>query len=101
MKARIRGTNIEVDVKLFYDSGYFAGFKDGYEYYRPADLVFPDTPDWDKTDWESFRMEAARGILCAMIANGSDRDGSSYSEMAENAVFAANELIEQLKEEKQ
>lgn len=64
MKARIRGTNIELDVRPFYDeTGYFSGFSDGYEYYRAADLVFPDTPDWDKTDWSSFRREAEREIF--------------------------------------
>ena len=70
MKARIRGTNIELDVQPFYDeTGYFSGFKDGYEYYRAADLVFPETPDWDKTDWSSFRREAAKDIFSAFASN--------------------------------
>lgn len=70
MKAKIRNTNIEIDVQPFYDeTGYFAGFKDGYEYYRAEDLVFPDTMDWDKTDWSSFRREAAKDILCALAGN--------------------------------
>lgn len=95
MKARIRNTNIEVDVQPLYDeTGYFAGFKDGYEYYRAADLVFPDTPDWDKTDWSSFRREAAKDILCAILQR-------QYEVMrpVEHAIGIANELIKQLKEE--
>ena len=104
MKARIRNTNIEVDVQPFYDeTGYFAGFKDGYEYYRAADLIFPDTPDWDKTDWHSFRKEAAKDILCALI--GRD-DGFVYMQdkrageiEVSNAICFADELIRQLKQE--
>ena len=96
MKARIRHTNIKVDVQPFYDeTGYFAGFKDGYEYYRAADLVFPDTPDWDKTDWSAFRREAAKDILCALIIHRSlaRKDGARI------AIEYADELIKQLKEE--
>jgi len=96
MKARIRGTNIELDVQPFYDeTGYFAGFKDGYEYYRAADLVFPDTPDWDKTDWSSFRREAAKDILCAMISTKSEATPGNVT----TAIEIADELIKQLKQE--
>lgn len=70
MKARNRGTNIELEVQPFYDeTGYFSGFKDGYEYYRAADLVFPDTSDWDKTDWSSFRREAHTHTPCEITIN--------------------------------
>jgi len=99
MKARIRGTNIEVDVQPFYDeTGYFAGFKGGYNYYHSADLVFPDTPDWDKTDWSSFRREAAKDILAAFAAKiGHPID--DYSEQScKYAINLADELIRQLKE---
>lgn len=104
MKARIRGTNIELDVQPFYDeTGYFSGFKDGYEYYRAADLVFPETPDWDKTDWSSFRREAAKDILCAMLGSMGalvDADDKRLGEVeVSNAIFLADELIKQLKEE--
>lgn len=95
MKARIRRTNIELDVQPFYDeTGYFAGFKDGYNYYHSADLVFPDTPGWDKTDWFAFRREAAKDIFCAMVSHL----GDDYSYI-ERAVFLADELIKQLKQE--
>lgn len=94
MKARIRNTNIEVDVQPFYDeTGYFAGFKDGYEYYRAADLVFPDTSDWDKTDWSSFRIGAAKDILCAVVSHtGGDAN-------IKRALELADTLIEALKKE--
>ena len=106
MKARIRGTNIELDVQPFYDeTGYFSGFKDGYEYYRAADLVFPETPDWDKTDWSSFRREAAKDIVCAILSAGMEQTNDknehfhSFEELARVSVKWADELIKQLKED--
>ena len=107
MKARIRHTNMEVDVQPFYDeTGYFAGFKNDYEYYRAADLVFPDTPDWDKTDWSSFRREAAKDILCSVVANPGrighveyGRKDYRQSEYVRFAIDCADELIKQLKQE--
>ena len=96
MKARIRGTNIEVDVQPLYDeTGYFDGFTDGYNYYHSADLVFPDTPDWDKTDWSSFRREAAKDILCSLIHDGRMRADAST---VKSSIWLAEELISQLKE---
>lgn len=100
MKARIRHTNIEVDVQPFYDeTGYFAGFKDGYEYYRAADLIFPDTMDWDKTDWSSFRREAAKDILAGMMAHQKITYGSNYVVLAKYAISYADELINLLKQD--
>lgn len=105
MKARIRHTNIEVDVQPFYDeTGYFAGFKDGYEYYRAADLVFPDTPAWDPNiDWSSFRREAAKDILCAVlaggIANGANGFDAQKEELVNVSIGVADELIKLLKQE--
>lgn len=99
MKARIRGTNIELDVQPCYDeTGYFSGFKDGYEYYRAADLVFPDTPDWDTTDWVAFRREAAKDILCAMLE--ARKPVTFQPVLIGDALRYTNALIEQLKEEK-
>lgn len=105
MKAKIRGTNIGVDVQPFYDeSGYFSGFKDGYEYYRPVDLVFPDTPDWDKTDWSTFRREAAKDILANIAGQLVNDDTTNTVDdfdpefYAKVAVEWADALIAKLKE---
>lgn len=100
MKARIRGTNIELDVQPFYDeTGYFAGFKNDYEYYRAADLVFPDTPDWDKTDWSSFRREAAKDFISGMLANVSPAANQwTTPEIVSAALEIADELIKQIKQ---
>ena len=100
MKARIRGTNIELEVQPFYDeTGYFAGFKNDYEYYRAADLVFPDTPDWDKTDWSSFRREAAKDFISGMLANVSPSANQwTTIEIVSAALEISDELIRVLKE---
>ena len=99
MKARIRGTNIEVDVQPFYDeTGYFAGFKGGYNYYHSADLVFPDTPDWDKTDWSSFRREAAKDILAGWFAAKIGNPIIDYPQQScKFAIQLADELIKALR----
>ena len=100
MKARIKGTNIEIDVQPFYDEiGYFAGFKNDYEYYRAADLVFPDTPGWDKTDWSSFRREAAKDILVGICANWGKGFAGKLSETPDWAIDLADALIAKLKQE--
>jgi len=98
MKAKIRGTNIEMEVRPFYDeTGYFAGFTNGYNNYHSADIVFPGSPDWDKTDWFSFRREAAKDILCAMIE--ARRPVTFQPVLIENALMYTNALIEKLKQE--
>lgn len=100
MKARIRNTNIEVDVQPFYDeTGYFAGFKDGYEYYSAADIVFPDTPDWDKTDWSSFRRETVKDFVCALLQDNRISYSQPYEWFCKEAIELANELIKQLKQQ--
>lgn len=103
MKAKIRGTNIELDVQPCYDeTGYFSGFKDGYEYYRSADLVFPDTPGWDRTDWSYFRREAAKEILAGMLSHQRILyDESLRPAHVLMAISYTDELIKQLKDGKE
>lgn len=45
-------------------------------------------------DWSAFRRDAAKDILCAMVSHL----GDDYSYI-ERAVFLADELIKQLKQE--
>ena len=101
MKARIRNTDIEVDVQPFYDeTGYFAGFWDGYNYYHSADLVFPDTPDWDDDiDWSSFRREAAKDILASISKTFISIEDAYLRKGVALSVKLTDELIKQLKEE--
>lgn len=49
-----------------------------------------------QTDWSSFRREAAKDILVAVIAKKSSM--CSYGEVVEEAIKFADELIRQLKE---
>lgn len=49
----------------------------------------------DTTDWESFRREAAKDILCAMIQAGVD---DAWRNVVPAAIEGADELIAKLKE---
>lgn len=53
-------------------------------------------------DWQSFRREAAKDILCAMLSasNTLCATGRIGEREASNAIMLADELIKQLKEEK-
>lgn len=101
MKAIIKGTNIEVEVQPFYSDGQFVGFSDkdipGYCTYTKEDLIFPDATDCTNIDWQSFRREAAKDILCAMVSGGYGR--GRESEHAYLAIKYADELIKHLKQE--
>lgn len=54
-------------------------------------------------DWSSFRKEAAKDILCAMIGNKNTVINLPDYRLGEievsNAIFLADELIRQLKQE--
>lgn len=52
----------------------------------------------DTSDWEKFRREAAKDILCAMVGGGYGR--GREKEQAKLAMEYADELIKQLKEGK-
>ena len=49
-------------------------------------------------DWQSFRAEAAKDILCAII---SQPNLGYYGDEVENAVIFADKLISKLKEEEE
>lgn len=57
--------------------------------------------DWS---WETFRREAAKDILCAVLAGGIANGASGFDTQKEELVSAsigvADELIKQLREEK-
>lgn len=80
MKASYHGQKFEVDSVIG---------KDGMEY--PAQDVVLIEPDWS-----SFRREAAKDILCAMIQAGVD---DAWRNVVPAAIEGADELIKQLKGE--
>lgn len=54
----------------------------------------------EPTDWPSFRREAAKDALCAMVANNNiGYYGDSNARLAAYAIAIADELIRQLKQE--
>ena len=104
MKARIKGTNIEVDVQPFYSDGQFVGFSDkgvpGYCTYTKEDLIFPDATDCANIDWSSFRREAAKDFISGMLANVSPAANQwTTPEIVSAALEIADELIKQIKQE--
>lgn len=59
--------------------------------------------DFDYREWEVFRREAAKDILCAVlaggIANGANGFDVQKEELINASIGVADELIKQLKEE--
>lgn len=53
--------------------------------------------DFDYQNWDSFRREAAKEILCSMIQAGVD---DTWQNVVPAAIEGADELIKQLKEGK-
>ena len=72
-------------------------------YYKSAVLPLECFDLWEEPDWSSFRREAAKDILCAMIGNKDTLTNLPDYRLGEievsNAIFLADELIKQLKEE--
>ena len=58
----------------------------------------------DKTDWSSFRREAAKDIVCAILSSGMNQTDDNnehfhtFEELAEVSVKWADVLIAKLKE---
>ena len=91
MKAKIKenGKWITVDTcnEGFYDV-------ETHEIYEPDELEFDSG-----FDWSALRGEAAKDILCAMVANNYlGYYGNDYAALAKSSIFLADELIKQLKE---
>lgn len=89
MKARIGKRTVDV-------------YPDDGRYYDPSDQTYYDEDDLifdDDIDWQSFRGEAAKDIMCHLVGMGRD-DGYKYSpaECARYAIIYADELIKQLKQ---
>ena len=92
MKAIIKHTDKIVDVEWSM-RGWLWDSPEGKRTFDAEELVFFDN---DNVDWQSFRAEAAKDILCAMIQGGYDY--SRTKSQSELSVKYADELIKQLKE---
>ena len=101
MKARIKSTGdifpiapyAKVTLNVCDDRGtpYEVDFED-------VELIQDNISESD-TNWQSFRREAAKDIMCHLVGMGRD-DGYKYSpaECAHYAIIYADELIKQLKQ---
>lgn len=105
MKAKLKGTGFIVNVEPYYYEGWFMGYQDmtapmGVVLYKPEDLIFGSEPDWD-----AYRREAAKDIVCAVLSAGMEQTDDkgknfhSFEELAKASVKWADELIRLLKEE--
>ena len=61
-----------------------------------VELIQDKTDDFD---WQSFRAEAAKDILCAIIQGGYAGSRIEYQSML--SVMYADELVKQLKEKEE
>lgn len=98
MKARIKGTNIIVEcidtgTLINENKGVECKHSNGATEVIPGDCLIELENDFN---WQSFRAEAAKDILCAMIA----KFGTSSIDM-NDVVNWADSLISKLKEKEE
>jgi hypothetical protein len=70
------------------------------EHYISAILPLEAFDLWEETNWQSFRNQAAKDILCSIIQSGYYGEDRIEHQSA-LAVKYADELIKQLKEKKE
>jgi hypothetical protein len=107
MKARIKGTNTIVECiridGFFGEKGkgvycqYINGEHPGAYETIPGDCLIEIENDFD---WQSFRAEAAKDILCHLLNDRYSGDGDNNSFVMQ-AIGIADELIKQLKEKEE
>ena len=100
MKARIKGTNEIVEclgIDMICDTikGIECVHSNGGGEIIPGDCLIELENDFD---WQSFRAEAAKDILCAMVPETHNIIGIGN---VEYAIKIADELIKQLKEKEE
>ena len=71
------------------------------EHYISAILPLEAFDLWEETNWESFRAEAAKDILCYIVRQGIYGEDRLITHQAELAVRYADSLISKLKEKEE
>lgn len=89
MKAKVIKTGEVLEVYQT-STGWASDNLNSVRFFNESDL------DFDYCEWEAFRREAAKDILCAMIHHQNSTDPIEVS----IAIDIANELIRQLKKGK-
>ena len=81
--------------------------KDCYKYDCP-DRCYTDDAEcvlqhWiaKQFDWQSFRNQAAKDILCAMLTDQRISETMSYKDLVKMSLECTDELIKQLKEKEE
>lgn len=102
MKARIKGTNtivecIETGKLINGDKGILCRHSDGALEVIPGDCLIELDNDFD---WQSFRVEAAKDFVAALISV-IDYEHNSDENIVKNAINLSEELIKQLKEKEE
>lgn len=93
MKAKVIKTGEVVEVHKT-TAGWASDDLNHTRFFKESDL------DFDYCEWEDFRREAAKDVLCAIVANNNlGYYGDSNTRIAASAIAIADELIKQLKEE--
>lgn len=94
MRAKIIKTDKWIDVEKFK-----AAYRDKKTLYTYA----PEELEFQEIDWDAFRRDAAKDILCAVlaggIANGAKGFGPQKEELVNASIGVADELIKQLQED--
>ena len=104
MKAIRKSDGEVIDVEAYgWDKGGPGAFHTNFKiFYKPEDLDFniPQEPEQPSSfDWKSFRNQAAKDILCALLNGNIDYHGDGDNEMfVLQSIGLADELIKQLKE---
>jgi hypothetical protein len=108
MKARIKGTNTIVECiridGFFGEKGkgvycqYINGEHPGAYETIPGDCLIEIENDFD---WQSFRAEAAKDILCAMLTDQRISEIMPYKDLVRMSLECTDELIKQLKEKEE
>lgn len=111
MKYRIRKTNEIVDV-VGYSACTHTRFPGDYVCYidskgeeivgRELNLIWDFEPiSEDSTfNWQSFRAEAAKDILCVLLSNPNETQKGDIFQLS-HTIFLVDELIKQLKEKEE
>ena len=68
--------------------------------FNELEIAFKDykNPSPIDFDWQSFRAEAAKDILCAMLVDQRISESTPYKDLVKMSLECTDELIKQLKE---
>ena len=99
MKIRLKYTDELIEVNgEYFDEGKFVGFLAGDPAAPGGEVIYPKEDVAEDPDWDAYRMEAAKDILCAMVGPTMYDLNAGAVAMVGAAIALADTLIEKLKE---